>query len=267
MDKSSFKSQDYDLSNLTLSGKIRYFILCRVYVPAYKLGFRNIDKFLVFSSFTRDILKKDGFTMKPISFIPLGIELPNTRTTVKRKANTIVYVGRLEKFKGVMDLINAIPEVLKKIPNARLEIAGEGSAALELRQRVDQLGIKQSVSFKDRISQLSVAKLYSCASVVVMPSTWPEPFGKVGIEAMSRGTPVIATDVGGVRDWLHDRVNGFLVKPSDPSQLSRAIVKILSDTKLREKLSKNARKTGAGFTAEKFAQRLLGLIKETAGQG
>jgi glycosyltransferase involved in cell wall biosynthesis len=266
MNKSSFKNEDYNLSNLTRSGKFRYFLLRHVYVPTYKFGFRNINKFLVFSEFTRDMLEKDGFTMKPIACIPLGIKLPHPLTATKSKNNSILYVGRLEIFKGVMDLINAMPAVLKIIPNAQLLLAGEGSYLPELKERENQLGITQSVTFKGHISQKSVAQLYSEATVVVVPSTWPETFGKVGIEAMSMGTPVIASDVGGVKDWLHNKINGFLVMPNNSSQLTRVIIKILSDSKLRNKMSKNALESATNFTADRFAQNLLQVIKETVEQ-
>jgi glycosyltransferase involved in cell wall biosynthesis len=108
--------------------------------------------------------------------------------------------------------------------------------------------------------------LYSEATVVVVPSTWPETFGKVGIEAMSMGTPVIASDVGGVKDWLHNKINGFLVMPNNSSQLTRVIIKILSDSKLRNKMSKNALESATNFTADRFAQNLLQVIKETVEQ-
>jgi glycosyltransferase involved in cell wall biosynthesis len=212
------------------------------------------------------MLEKDGFTMKPIACIPLGIKLPHPLTATKSKNNSILYVGRLEIFKGVMDLINAMPAVLKIIPNAQLLLAGEGSYLPELKERENQLGITQSVTFKGHISQKSVAQLYSEATVVVVPSTWPETFGKVGIEAMSMGTPVIASDVGGVKDWLHNKINGFLVMPNNSSQLTRVIIKILSDSKLRNKMSKNALESATNFTADRFAQNLLQVIKETVEQ-
>lgn len=264
MNPSSFRNGDYDLNNLTTGGKLRYALLRHVYLPAYKLCFRNIDKFLVFSKFTRDMLARDGFTMKPIVCIPHGIELPHLPSVPKKQPNLIVYVGRLEKFKGVMDLVDAMPAILEKIPDARLEIAGEGSYASELKSRVEQLGIQRSVVFKGHISQADVAKLFAKAAVVVTPSTWPEIFGRVGIEAMSLGTPVVATNVGGVRDWLQNKKNGLLVKPGDPAQLSEAIASLLGDIKLQSQLSKYARESANEFTTEKFTQQLLQLIQETA---
>lgn len=263
MSRANFKNGEYDLRNLTLGGKLHYLLLRYVYVPTYKLGFRNIAKFLVFSSYSRDLLQQDGFTMKPIAVIPIGMKLPYAMDGVKKEAHTIVYVGRLEKFKGVMDLVNAMPAVLQAIPDARLELAGDGACLPELKARVQELGLRKVVILKGHISQKSVAQLVARASVVVMPSTWPETFGKVGIEAMGLGTPVVASDVGGVRDWLHDKKNGLLVEPGKTDQLSRAIVRVLSDSKLQSQMSENARQSAADFTAEKFADNLLQVIRET----
>jgi glycosyltransferase involved in cell wall biosynthesis len=265
MDKANFKNLDYDLDNLTLGGKLRYMLLRNLYVPAYKFGFKNIKRFLVFSSYTKNILVKDGFTTKPIDCIPIGIKLPETQTNMKKENGSIVYVGRLEKFKGVMDLINAMPSVLESVPDARLELAGDGSYLSELKERVEQLGLKNSVEFKGQVSQVNVARMFAKATTVVVPSTWPETFGKVGVEAMGLGAPVVATDVGGVRDWLHDGQNGILVEPGNPDQLANAIVKIINNPKLRADMSKYARSSTEDFTTDRFARNLLHVIGESVG--
>ncbi|HSW79453.1 MAG TPA: glycosyltransferase, partial [Candidatus Saccharimonadales bacterium] len=95
----------------------------------------------------------------------------------------------------------------------------------------------------------------------VLPSTWPETFGKVGVEAMSVGRPVVATDVGGVRDWLYDGKNGFLVEPNHPEQIAEKIITILSSKTKIQKMSKEAAKTSQDFAIENMAFNIEKLIK------
>jgi glycosyltransferase involved in cell wall biosynthesis len=83
---------------------------------------------------------------------------------------------------------------------------------------------------------------------------------------MSTGTPVVATDVGGVRDWLKDSVNGFLIKPSRPEQIRGSVIKILEDDELNRTMRREARKTAEYFSMDKFADNLLDVIQSTIEQ-
>lgn len=267
LSRKSFRNNDYDLHNLTFLGKVRYLCLRYPYNLFYKIGFKNVDRFLVFSSYTDQLLKKDGFK-KQISYIPNGVKLYKISEKINdnTKVPIIGYAGRLESYKGVVDLLKAMPLILKKIPAARLTIVGEGSYSGELQNSVVDMGIEKAVSFKGHLGRNDIAKFYADLSVLVMPSIWPETFGKVGVEAMSTGTPVVATDVGGVRDWLKDSVNGFLIKPSRPEQIRGSVIKILEDDELNRTMRREARKTAEYFSMDKFADNLLDVIQSTIEQ-
>lgn len=261
MQPSSFKHDDYDLNDLTLIGKAKLLYLKAVLGPLYKIGFRNVDRFVVFSTFMQEMLREDGIK-KPIVRVRCGFDLPKQYSSKRPVKPVIGYAGRLESYKGVDDLLEAMPTVLQKHTDAQLVLAGDGSRADVLRRRADKLGIAKSVVFKGHVNQAELYDLYRKMTVFVMPSRWPEAFGKVGIEAMSVGTPVVATNVGGVKDWLEDGKNGLLVKPNEPRNLAEAIEKILNNKELRGELAGNAEHSARRFSKGAYGDDMLSAIKD-----
>ena len=262
IDKQNFANDTYDLESLSTLGKLRYSLLRYPYGLFYKIALKNADKLLVFSSYMRDLMCKDGYSPNKVVIMPIGTALYKFAAKKNTLSPTIGYAGRLEIYKGVTDLIDAMPTILAKIPKARLDIAGDGSYANELKKQVALLGLEKSIIFKGHLSSNDISKFYNNISVFVMPSTWPEAFGKVGIEAMSTGTPVVATDVGGVKDWLRDSFNGYLIKPSRPDQIASSVINILSDSNLRNEMSQNARKTSEKFSMDSFADNLYVMLEK-----
>jgi glycosyltransferase involved in cell wall biosynthesis len=265
INRSNFKHKNYDLKDLTFKGRFKYLCLKYPYGYFYKFCFKNVDRFLVFSSYTRQLLRTDGYK-KTTSYIPSGVKLFKYYKNYSNNSYVIGYAGRLEKFKGVIDLLDAMPLILKSQPKVSLIIAGEGSYSDEIIKRTQELGIGNRVTYKGRLDREEMAKFYNEISVLVMPSLWPETFGKVGVEAMSVGTPVVATDVGGVRDWLEDTKNGFLVSPSKPDQIAEKVLNILKDSNIQNMMKICARETAEKFSMEKFADNLLEIIQETVEQ-
>ena len=151
----------------------------------------------------------------PSTVIPCAIEKPvNARPRPEK--NLAVCISRLEKGKGQDLLIKAWPEVLKKCPDARLKIIGEGSLNLKPCKNVIVTGWIDDVW-----------KELEKASVLIFPSVWPlEGFGLVVIEAMSLGIPVVAFDIGPAREII-DNTSGILIEPGNSGELAKAIVKML----------------------------------------
>ena len=99
--------------------------------------------------------------------------------------------------------------------------------------------------------------------MLVLPSLWPEPFGLVGPEAMAYGKPVVAFDVGGVREWLVDRVNGLLVPRGDVPSLAAAIAELQMDPQLRARLGEGARLcVKERFDRKVILPRLMAIYRE-----
>jgi glycosyltransferase involved in cell wall biosynthesis len=163
----------------------------------------------------------------------------------------LLFLGRLTALKGPQELLRAAGRVLIGRP-LRVAIAGEGPARRALERMARELETHRpvSVEFTGWVDAAARSALLARTAVLAVPSLWPEPFGLVGLEAGLHGVPAIAFDVGGVREWLQDGVNGFVVRPAGESILRQAmfgdaIAKVLGDQDLRARLSAGARAVAA----------------------
>ncbi len=230
------------------------------------------------SSFTRNSILMIS-NSKNIEVIPMGVDLtdfnPKKKDSSIRKKYGIqneflLFVGRLAEKKGVEYLIKAMPDVLNKLPNAKLLIVGDGSEKEKLTNLTNELNLKNNVIFAGKIKNDDLPKLYATADVFVGPSIVTEKgdtegLGVVFLEAIASGTCVIGTNVGGIPDIIKTNETGILVEEKNPAQLASAIIIMLKNKKLQTKLKKNAlnhiKKTYSWeVVAEKFF-KLYGTIK------
>jgi glycosyltransferase involved in cell wall biosynthesis len=123
------------------------------------------------------------------------------------------------------------------------------------------------VRFDGFVSQSRIAEFYRDASLAVMSSLWPEPFGATGLEAMRCGLPVVAFDAGGIREWLLDGVNGFLVPWMDRDCFASRVEKLLADKALARRLGENGRRIAdERFNFANYIDGLEDLFARTSGQ-
>ncbi len=260
---SDFKNKGHQINDLNFVGKLRYFYFYYVNSPLYWFGLRNVDVFVTLIHYMQNLIAQEGIQSK---YVPNGTVLFEYKPLKKLEiTNTLLYAGRLEEFKGVDYLISALSTVIEKFPNTRLVIAGDGSSRKHLETLTKKLRLQDNVVFLGHVNRTELERLYQKASIVVVPSIWPEAFGKIGIEAMSVGRPVVATDVGGISDWLIDGQNGFLVPPADSDILAKSVIKIFSDPEMFLKMAEVARKKAEEFDLNRHVERMekiyLDLIK------
>lgn len=129
------------------------------------------------------------------------------------KVREIIYAGKLSKGKGVDLLFKALPGVLKKLKGVNVSIIGSGHLEEFLKKYVQEKGIKNQVKFLGHLPHSLVLAKIRNASLVVVPSVWPEPMPRSLIETILSGTPVVATDVGGNKEVIKNNFYGNLVKP------------------------------------------------------
>ena len=183
------------------------------------------------------------------------------------EAREIVYAGVLIPRKGVHHLLNAFAAL--NHPRARLHLVGgaENSAyAARLREQALALDIADRVSFVGHVSQLELAGYFASARVMVLPSL-SEGLGRVVVEAMLLGTPVIGSRVGGIPDLVRDCENGYLVAPGDEAELTAALQRIYQEDAL--KMGANARAFAQQFfSPEKYVEgyRQLFTLARDAGR-
>jgi glycosyltransferase involved in cell wall biosynthesis len=191
-----------------------------------------VDKVTVFHCPSRNIMNTAlRLGIKNVVHIPPCIsDTFISANRVKPTGNpTVIFVGSLEKCKGIDNLIDAIHVVLKAVPNAKLRIAGKGSLYGQLLQRTKELQIDSSVVFLGHVPHATLLKEYSNSDLLVLPSVWQEQFGLVGPEAMACGLPCIGSDIGGIPEWLSHDTWGMLVPPGNVEHLAAAMIKYLSN--------------------------------------
>jgi glycosyltransferase involved in cell wall biosynthesis len=165
----------------------------------------------------------------------------------------VVFAGRIVPPKGVGVLLRAAASV-----DAEFVICGTGRRLEEMRALAQRLGVGQRVHFPGWLSAGELAEELANASVVVLPSLWPEPFGLVGIEALAAGRPVIASSTGGIVDWLQDGVSGMLVDPGDAAGLAKALNELLADPERQQRMGlAGKRAVDARFSPERHVDALL----------
>lgn len=151
-----------------------------------------------------------------------------------------ICVGRLHATKGQDVLIRAVARLKSTLPEMRVEFVGDGPRRNELVELAQQLGVTDHCLFSGRLPHDEVLRRMAASSVTVAPSR-SECFGLVNLESLAVGTPVVASDVGGIGEIFHDGVEGFLVAPEDDEALAERIHMVLSDTTLRQTMSARAR--------------------------
>jgi len=174
----------------------------------------------------------------------------------------IFFVGRLVIEKGVQVLLEAMPRILSACPEAKLVIAGKGPMEGQLKSRARELGVSHKVYFAGYIDDRIRNQLYRSASVAVFPSLY-EPFGIVALEAMAAGTPVVASDTGGLTEIITHAVDGMRAFPGNSGSLADNILAVLRDRNLAENLRANGHRLVLDvYDWENIARRTAEVYQE-----
>lgn len=211
----------------------------RIIVECY----RNIDTIISVSDYIGRDLVEVGVPRDKITTIydlPPSWNFEEAYRGASRKI-TLFALGRICKYKGFEVLAKAMALACRKCVNLELVIAGEGPYLERLKRLVKRLGISGHVRFIGVVPYEEIKKLYFKSDIVVFPSIYPEPLGRVSIEAMVAGKPVIASRVGGIPEIVENGVTGILVPPSNPEALAKAIISLVEDEKLRKKMGRRGR--------------------------
>ncbi len=172
---------------------------------------------------------------------------------------TILYVGRIRKYKSVDVILKAMPEVLESVPDARLVIVGSGDYQEDLMSLTMRMGLADHVIFTGFVDEAEKVDWMRRSHVIVNPSP-KEGWGLTNIEAGACGTPAVASDADGLRDSVKDGDTGLLFPYGDSSALADCLVKILSENVLRNSLSHNALDWAKTFTWERAAEETMALV-------
>lgn len=195
--------------------------------------------------------------------IPNGIDVEHFRPEVEPIGElcdgrpNILFVGRLEKRKGVQYLLQAYQQVKREIPDCRLVITGPGTRLRnKYENEIERSGLK-GVIFTGKVSYSDLPRYYKSADVFCAPAIGWESFGIVLLEAMAVGKPIVASSISGYASLMEHDAEGVLVPPKDPRRLAEALISLLKDNKLRQDMGARGRLKAERFCWKHVAQQVL----------
>ncbi|MFL5650111.1 MAG: glycosyltransferase family 4 protein [Chloroflexota bacterium] len=225
--------------------------------PAYQLGSRlmgpsvgRIHGRIAVSAVARHFVER--FFPGDYKVIPNGVDIPRFESAVpiarwQDGTPNVLFVGRHEPRKGLLDLLKAHRILRRTGYEERLLVVGSGPQEREARRYVATRGLK-AVEFLGRVSDAEKAQLFRTADVFCSPATGGESFGIVLLEAMAAGAPIVASDIHGYKGVVRRGREGLLVPPHEPKELARAIARLLDDPVMRIEMSAAGRRRAEEFS-------------------
>jgi glycogen synthase len=203
----------------------------------------HTSRFLAVSRSVAQRIAELGLTTPAVEVVPNFLDIDDVSSDARADAATVLFVGPDSQHKGRSVLINAF----RRLPSGQAHLNLVGSDTPANVPGISTLGYLRGAALQEQ---------YQKASVVVVPSVWPEPCPTVVLEAMAHGRPVVGSRIGGIPDLVEDRLSGLLVRPNDPRALAEALSRILTDHGLRHRLAKGARVRAKQFSTGAVVPRI-----------
>lgn len=239
-------------------------VLSKTFVALWKKIDENLQGKIAISEVAVDSAQK--FIPGPYKIIPIGIDFDRFKPTTSRinkfedgKTN-ILFVGRLDKRKGIEYLLKAYQILSELLPNIRLIIVGDGPEKQKAKNYVRKEKLK-NVVFAGSVSRKDLPSWYATADIFCSPATHGESFGVVLLEAMVAGLPIVAFDNPGYRSLLGKHSQGFLVFNKSISALAQALLILATNRDLRQKLGRQNRSYASQFSWERVGRKILKFYK------
>ncbi|MBN2454688.1 glycosyltransferase [Candidatus Woesearchaeota archaeon] len=238
-----------------------------------KWTLKNADEVTVNSRATAEAVRRVADVRMQI--IPMGVDLKlfssGSAAKIRKKyginGKALLFVGRLAEKKGVAFLVSAMKRIVRKYPSCTLLIVGDGPERHLLERQVRSLNLSKNIIFAGSVPKKELPAFYRAADVFVLPSIVArsgdtEGLGVVLLEALASGTPVAASNVGGIPDIVIDNSTGLLFPQKNPDAIAASVLRILGSKALSNKLVRNAKKRiirnfSWNVVAEKFRKIYL----------
>jgi glycosyltransferase involved in cell wall biosynthesis len=219
-------------------------------------------RFLVISESTQADLVARGIARERVAVVHCGVDHERYRVdpaVVRAPRPTLAFVGRLRRYKGLDWVMRSLPAVLARVPDARLEVIGDGPWAGALRAEAGRRGVAHAVDFLGFLPGAQKVRHLQSAWALVQPSP-KEGWGLTVVEAAACGTPVVASDAPGLRDSVRRDETGLLVRFGDTAGLSQALVRVLTDAALRARLGRAGAEWAARFRWDDCGRRSMAAL-------
>jgi glycosyltransferase involved in cell wall biosynthesis len=209
---------------------------------------------------TRAEMRRELRMRGPVHIVPNGVDAPQPSSMIRSPSPSIALVTRLVPHKQISHLIEVVPDLLRRWPDLRVDIAGSGTEHQALEEQVRRLGLEKTVTLPGRVSEQTKSDLLAQAWLTVAPSV-AEGWGLTVMEANTVGTPAVAYDVPGLRDSVRHGVTGWLVQSGE--SLATALVNALdelSDPHRQRQVAEQARAWAHSFSWDSSAERLANVL-------
>lgn len=220
-----------------------------------KFVLRRADGIRVVSERVKKRIMNMGIEERRIFKLPIHIDVKKfsdarggdmIRRRFSHYDNIVLFVGRLAKEKNIPNLLKAAAIVIKKFPRTLFLIVGDGPEREKLKRLAKKLQIEENVVFEGQVEHDKLPAYYKACDVFVLPSDY-EGWGLVIVEALAAGKPVITTDVGLAGELVEDGVSGLVVPMRDERALANAILRLISDEKLKSRIAGEGRRRVLGL--------------------
>jgi len=222
---------------------------------------------LAISESTRDDLVRRGIPSARVTVVHCGLDHATyARDPAVRKSArpTILFIGRVRRYKGLGWVLASLPRVLRQVPDARLVVVGDGPYLAELRVEAARRGLAHAVEFRGFLPAAEKVRALQEAWVLVQPSP-KEGWGLTVVEAGACGTAVVAADSPGLRDSVKRDETGLLVPYEDEAAMAESLARVLLDRGLCDRLAAAGVEWAARFTWPDCARRSLDALLAGAG--
>ena len=220
----------------------------------FKKVHQSPDKIQAISKYLAQRAKNYG--AKDVEVVPNGINLGQFNSiSSKKEKHKIICVAHLRQVKGVKYMINSMPKILQKFPDAKLVSVGEGPERKNLESQIANLELKGAVGLKGKLYPEQVRRELLSSEVFVLSSLF-EGQGIVILEAQASRVPVIASNTGGIPDIVKDNITGILVEPKNSEQIADAVIRVFSNTNFADSLVENAQQNLEQYDWQNIARKI-----------
>jgi len=254
-------SNTANIGTFHADGSIGYSLVKPLNTICLKRWFRKLDGRIAVSEPAMKLVNKHF--PADYTIIPNGIDIEHFSPDVSPidefcdgKLN-ILFVGRMEKRKGLDYLLKAYKQIKQEIPNSRLIVVGPGTRLrYKYEKWVAKNGLKDVV-FAGYVSYEELPRYYKTADIFCSPATGRESFGIILLEAMALGKPVVASNIGGYPGVVTHGVDGRLVPPKNEKELARSLICLMRNESLRQEMGAKGKLKAREYAWENVAQRVL----------
>lgn len=225
---------------------------------------RRFTAMFVVTRYMRDELIRQGFAPERIHiFPPIPAPAGQSFSSDFSPCNRIIFAGQIIRGKGLDALLRTLAMCRQPF---RLTVLGSGSHQAACERLARELGLADRVEFPGFVPFERLAEFYREATLVAVPSLWPEPIATIGLEVLRYGLPVVGFDAGGIRDWLRDGETGFLIPWMDLRAMAEKIDYLLSNKDEARRLGEQGRSfVNREYAFDPYIQRMKATFRELIG--